>query len=582
MHDQSIGIAIAGSGGSGAITTGTLLLEAACRGGWYANLTRSVGAQIRGGEAVAMLRLSSRPIRCAGDRFDLLVALDWQNLGRYAAEMPLHDASLLVGDPLQGEAPAELRASGAQSASVAFRTLAQSVPGGRPNMVALGLLSALIGLDESAVEAVVQEALGSKGPAVLKASLDAVVVGRAQAAKLPSLPLPKRGALPNGSSDSSPRNRWSITGNQATGLGALRGGVRFVAAYPITPATEVLEWMAPALDQIGGQLIQVEDELAAINQIIGASYGGVPALTATSGPGLSLMTESIGLAVASETPVVVVDVMRGGPSTGIPAKSEQTDLNIALYGLHGEAPHLVLAPNSVADCVFTTQWAVHLAESLQAPALVLSDQQLGQTLAVIDPPATYDFQTARVLATAASEGGTYRRYALTESGISPMALPGTTGCQYTADGLEHNTAAIPSGQASDHAEQLDKRLRKLTGYDYGQTWADIEGEGAMAVIIWGSCTGAAREALERLGEFGASARLISIRLLSPVRPEQFAAALAGVQRVLVVEQSHSGQFLHYLRANYPLPAYVDALHRPGPLPLKPGEIVQRLCEGMQK
>jgi pyruvate/2-oxoacid:ferredoxin oxidoreductase alpha subunit len=163
--------------------------------------------------------------------------------------------------------------------------------------------------------------------------------------------------------------------------------VRFVAAYPITPATELLEWMAPALEQVGGVLVQAEDELASINMALGASYGGVPSLTATSGPGLSLMTEALGLAVAAELPVVVVDVMRGGPSTGIPAKSEQSDISIATQGLHGDAPRLVVVPNSIEDCLVSTQWAVHLAESLQVPALVLSDQFFGQTRAVVDRPA---------------------------------------------------------------------------------------------------------------------------------------------------------------------------------------------------
>jgi 2-oxoglutarate ferredoxin oxidoreductase subunit alpha len=191
--------------------------------------------------------------------------------------------------------------------------------------------------------------------------------------------------LADGADDKA--GRWMISGNEAAGLGAGRGGVRFAAAYPITPATEILEWMAPALTKVGGTLVQAEDELASINMIIGASYGGIPSLTATSGPGLALMTESIGLAVASEVPIVIVDVMRGGPSTGIPTKSEQSDLNMAVYGLHGDAPHIVVAPTSVADCVFTTQWAVHLAESMQVPAIVLSDQFIGQARAVVGRPA---------------------------------------------------------------------------------------------------------------------------------------------------------------------------------------------------
>ncbi|RQH04890.1 2-oxoacid:acceptor oxidoreductase subunit alpha [Paraburkholderia dinghuensis] len=574
MEKTSIAIAIAGSGGSGVITTGSLLLEAAGRAGWYGQMTRSVGAQIRGGEAVAMLHLATRPVRGVADGFDLLVALDWQNLARYAAEMPLGPGSLLVGDSELGDAPAELRASGAALAGVRFRELAQTVPGGRPNMVAFGLVAEIIGLPIEVLHAVIERAIAVKGTRALEASLHAMQSGRAAAAALPVLTLPPRPAACSSS-------RWRISGNQATGLGAVRGGVRFVAAYPITPATEVLEWMAPALEQIGGQLVQVEDELAAINQIIGASYGGVPAMTATSGPGLSLMTESIGLSVASETPVVVVDVMRGGPSTGIPAKSEQADLNIALYGLHGDAPHIVLAPNSVADCLFTTQWAVHLAETLQSPALVLSDQLLGQTQAVIDPPPTIDFATRRLLADAdvvAARGARYERHANTPSGVSPMALPGMKGCQYTADGLEHNTAALPSSQADDHTQQLDKRLRKLTDHDYGAAWADVEGDGELALITWGSCTGVAREAVERLRSNHGRARMLSLRLLWPPRPEEMAKALAGVKRALVVEQSHGAQFLHYLRAHYVLPPEVASLRRPGPLPLRPAEITQRLLE----
>ena len=158
----------------------------------------------------------------------------------------------------------------------------------------------------------------------------------------------------------------------------------------------MLEWLAPSLVKVGGVLLQAEDELAAINMIIGASYGGTPSLTATSGPGLSLMIEALGLATSAEVPIVVVDVMRGGPSTGIPTKSEQGDLNIAIYGLHGDAPHLVLAPQSVADCLFTTQWATYLAEAMQAPAIVLSDQYIGQARAAIERPADVAFIGARI------------------------------------------------------------------------------------------------------------------------------------------------------------------------------------------
>jgi 2-oxoglutarate ferredoxin oxidoreductase subunit alpha len=378
-----------------------------------------------------------------------------------------------------------------------------------------------------------------------------------------------------GATDDASNSRWLISGNHAAGLGALRGGIRFAAAYPITPATEILEWLAPRLSDAGGTLLQAEDELASINMAIGASYGGIPSLTATSGPGLSLMIEGLGLAVGAEVPVVVINVMRGGPSTGIPTKPEQSDFNVAVYGLHGDAPHLVVAANSVTDCVYTTQWAVHLAEATQAPIIVLSDQFIGQATAVVDPIPAINFLTKRKLAEDVKEN--FERYAITADGISPMPLPGTPGGQYTADGLEHCAQAKPSGLADDHVAQLDKRARKIDEFDYGQHWADIQGDGELAVITWGSTTSTVREAIGRLpAELSANLKLISLRLLLPAQPSKMAKALRGVKRLMVIEQNHSGQLYRFLRAWYELPADVESLHRPGPSVFRPGEIATAL------
>jgi 2-oxoglutarate ferredoxin oxidoreductase subunit alpha len=321
--------------------------------------------------------------------------------------------------------------------------------------------------------------------------------------------------------------------------------------------------------------VQAEDELASINMCIGASYAGVPSLTATSGPGFSLMIEGLGLAVAAEVPLVVIDVMRGGPSTGIPTRSEQTDLNAAVYGLHGEAPHVVLAPTSIADALFTTQWAVHLAESMQTPAIVLSDQALGQTNAIIHPPANIQFFAQRLVLRAPQAG--YARYAVTADGVSPVSLPGTPGGQYTADGLEHSPRGTPSSRGEDHALQLDKRRRKVECFDYGVHWAHVDGDGPLAVITWGSTTGAVREAVQRLRDRGLPVRLIALRLLCPPQPQQMAAALSGVARAVVIEQSHSGQFHRFLRAHYDLPPDVRVIARPGPLALRPGEIAEQIA-----
>ena len=582
----SLSIALAGSGGSGVMTAGTMLLDAAARAGLYGLMVRTSGPQIRGGEAAALLRLGRHPIETLDDGFDLLLAFDWQNVNRFADEIPLRPSGLIVGDSNEGEPPEVFTGGGARFVGIPLKKTAKEIAGSWVNMVALGLAGTLAGIPALALEEALR-ASWKRSEAGLQANLSALQAGIALAGTVaheagahaptplseatgsPATGSPAAASSPSGAAPS----RWLISGNEAAGYGAICGGIRFVAAYPITPATEMLEWMAPALAKVGGTLLQAEDELASVNMIIGASYGGVPSLTATAGPGLALMTEGIGLAVSAEVPIVVVDVMRGGPSTGIPAKSEQSDLSFAVSGLHGDAPRLVLAPTSIADCMATTQWAVALAEATQTAAIVLSDQFMGQSRAIIDRPADPGFRASRLVA----EGGEtpYRRYLDTPSGISPMAVPGTPGIAYTADGLEHNERGIPSSQVRDHQQQLDKRERKLARHDYGDWWADCEGDGDLAVVTFGSTTCAVREALTRVRARGVAARLLALRLLAPAQPQRMAAALAGVKRILVVEQNHGAQLYRYLRSVYELPD-ARSLHRPGPLPLRPGELADAI------
>jgi 2-oxoglutarate ferredoxin oxidoreductase subunit alpha len=568
MAKQSVSLALAGSGGAGVMTIGAMLLEAAAHAGWYGMFSRLSGAQVRGGEAAALLTLSARPVESAPDAYDLLLAIDWGNVERFAAEIPLTAASLIVGDPKMGETPAVLAASGARRHDVPLSELAGQVKDGRANMVALGLVAGLVGLPLPDVVALAQRRLAGKSAAVAAAE-GAIRLGAAQASAVGD-------ALALGTAP--PRGpRWLVSGNEASAAGALRGGVRFVAGYPITPATEMLEWMAPHLPRLGGVLVQAEDELSAINMIIGGSYGGVPAMTVTSGPGLSLMVESLGLAVAAEIPVLVVDVQRGGPSTGIPTKSEQSDLDLAVHGAHGDAPHLVLAPLSLADALPTTQWAVELAEALQTPAILLTDQSMGQGRAVIDAPPPSASAPTRLVATPSGEAP-YKRYAITPSGVSPMTAPGTPHGAWVADGLTHNETGHPSSAARDHHAQLDKRRRKLEAHDFGTRWADVEGDGPNAVIAWGSSVGPVREAIARLAARGVHCRLIAPRVIAPVQTARLAAALAGATRAIVVEQNQTAQLCRLLRGRCTATVPFESCARAGPLPFRPGELVARLEE----
>lgn len=563
MEHSELTIAITGAGGAGVISCGELLLQAWARAGGRGLLRKAFGPQIRGGESAALLKLTDHERYTAADRYQLLLALDWENFARFGDEIRIDSDSLVIFDSAQSP-PEAVSTSGATLLPMPLAELAGNAhAGGRVNMLAVGLLGAMLGLEAAALVALARRKLAGKPEDYRLAAQACIEAGHAlRVEPAPAVPpLGDPGA-------------WYISGNQAAGLGAIEAGIRFVAAYPITPASDVLEWMASALQQCGGELVQAEDELAAINMIIGAAFGGVPAFTATSGPGLALMTESIGLAVASETPITVLNVMRGGPSTGIPTKSEQSDLDIALHGLHGDAPHLVLAPLDIADCVFTTGWAVQLAQHLQTAAIVLSDQFIGQSTAVISQP-----QRCEDLKLPISAGdNAFLRYRLTASGISTLAVPGEGGHRFTADGLEHDERGTPSARDADHQHQLHKRAHKLESLTCGDDWGRVEGEGSLGLVCFGSASAATAEAAEQLRRRGVSCRSIALRLLSPLPAAALQAALAGCDRVVVVEQNHGGQLLRHLRANLALAVPLHSYRRAGPVPLSGARVVAAISE----
>ena len=565
MSKQQLSIAITGAGGAGVISCGELLLQAWARKGGRGLLRKAYGPQIRGGESAALLKLTQDERYTAASRYDVVVALDWDNFARFEDEIRLGPDTWVLCDET-GEPPPGVTAVGARIVRVPFTDLAADChPDGRVNMLALGLLGRLLDLPAGSMAELAGQKLARKPEAYRDAASACIQRGAATelACELTAPPVGATGA-------------WYLSGNQAAGLGALESGIRFVAAYPITPASDVLEWMAGPLEQLGGQLLQAEDELAAINMTIGAAFGGIPAFTATSGPGLALMTESIGLAVASETPVTVLNVMRGGPSTGIPTKSEQSDLNIALNGLHGDAPHLVLAPLDIADCVFTTGWAVQLAQHLQTAAIVLSDQFIGQSTAIVSQP-----RRCVPLSPADSESGAdadYLRYKLTSSGVSTLAFPGEADHRFTADGLEHNEQGTPSARQSDHQRQLEKRAHKLTAFEFGADWAQVDGDGPVALLSFGSSSAAVTEAAELLAERGVDTRVISLRLLAPLQTAALGAALEGCERVVVVEQNHGKQLFRYLRGQLDFAQPVHSYAMAGPVPLAAENIAQAVAE----
>lgn len=566
MARSSLSVVFSGRGGAGAMSAGELLLRAAADLGYYGLMSRLFGAQVRGGEAAALVQISTEPVTCQPDRFDLFVALDWEKVDQFASEIPLDENTVIIADPQSGPTPQSIARSKAKtipfSMSNADATpLERALQSKYTNVFAAGAVAALTGLPADALQSALSAVLGGKSATVTRANADTLAAGIAAA---DTLDLDLRLAPPH----TAPR--WLLTGNQAIAIGALRGGVRFVGCYPITPATDLVEWLSPELQNLGGRLVLAEDELASINMVLGASYGGAPAMTVTSGPGLSLMVESIGLGIAAEIPAVIVNVMRGGPSTGIPSKTEQSDINIAIYGGHGDAPRLVLAPTSVRDCMFTGEWAVYLAESLQTPVIVLSDQTLGQAFTVIDPKPDRPTPLARRTTV---PDGPFKRYAIASDPVTPMPRPGTPRGQWVGEGLTHNEIGIPVGGAAAHVAQLDKRARKFAQFDPGPLWGDVWGEGDTVILTFGSGIGPAQEASRRLAAVGQQVRIISLRVLSPLPVEALARALEGARRIVVMEQNHGAQLYRHLLAHKAIPPSAESFARPGPLPFRPAEIV---------
>lgn len=571
MGKTSFSVVFSGSGGAGAMSAGELLLRAAAEAGYYGAMNRLFGPQVRGGEAAALVQISTEPTVCQPDRFDLFVALDWEKTDQFAPEIPLDDRSIVICDPEAGATPQSIAKSGARTIPVVIGAsgmtpLERAFAGKHTNVFAAGLVSALAGLKAPLLHDALGAVLGGKSTAVMRGNAAALDAGIAAADTLDlGFELAPPSAAP----------RWLISGNEAIAVGALRGGVRFVGCYPITPATDLVEWLSPQIAKLGGRLVMAEDELAAINLILGSSYAGVPAMTVTSGPGLSLMVESIGLAVAAEVPAVVVNVMRGGPSTGIPSKTEQSDVSIAIYGGHGDAPRLVVAPTSVRDCMFTSEWAVYLAESLQSPVIVLSDQAFGLARTVIDPKPDRPEAVGRL--TAFPTNAPFKRYEIGKDAVTPMPPPGAPHGQWVAEGLTHNETGIPVGSASMHAAQLDKRARKLAEFDPGELWGDVWGEGDTAIVTFGSSIGPAQEAARRLTAVGQPTRVVGLRVLSPLPLPALAEALEGTTRVVVMEQNHGGQLYRHLLAHKAVPQDAESLARPGPLPFRPAEITAHLA-----
>jgi 2-oxoglutarate/2-oxoacid ferredoxin oxidoreductase subunit alpha len=555
---EDLVIRIAGEAGEGVLITGQMVTQATARAGYHV-LTDSVPpAEIKGGYSFFQIRLAERRLRSRGDTLDILLAFNQEAFDRSIDQ--LRDGGVLIYDSAELDPPPSdrYRSYAVPMTDIAKNEVQLALA---KNMVAVGVVAGLFGMDVEHVHQLIRESkLAKKGEDILEKNLRAVDLGRdyvqARVHERESLEVaPARLA-----------GTVVLSGNQAVALGALVAGCRRYAGYPITPATDIMEFLAEELPKVGGAVIQAEDEIAAIGMVLGASFAGVKAMTATSGPGLSLMTEMLGLASMAEIPAVVVDCQRAGPSTGMPTRHEQGDLNLAVYGAHGEVQRVVLAPTSVMDCFWTTIDAFNLSEELQVPVIVLQDTVLAVRTESIPRPdvAKAHITGRRTFAYANGDGDhghgydaasgpeQYLRYQITQDGISPMAIPGTPGGAYVATGLEHTQAANTSSEARNHSAMTEKRFRKLDvalakappPHQYGDATAEV------GFLTWGSTFGAVCEAVDRLAQDGLRAHALAPRQLWPLPKQQIDPFLAGKRVVYVPEVNYTGQFAQLLDAHY--------------------------------
>lgn len=575
-QDRVIGMA--GAGGDGIVAAGEALIQAAARQGYYAVMTKSFGSQIRGGESSCRVRLSTATVHGCGGVLDIAVALSWEDFLKFGAELPVGGATVVVYDTASGVLPQELplvgvRPSEVVPAPITDMAMQAAGSGQAKNTVVLGMLARWLGLEAGTLLQGMRHRLQRKGLEVVAAAERAFAAGLAYAAEHPlaleqTLASPPPGAPPKILAD----------GNTMCAAAALFAGCRFFGGYPITPSSEIMQFLSREIWKYGGALLQAEDEIAGVAAAVGASFAGSKAMTATSGPGMSLKTEVLGLATIAELPLVVVNVQRGGPSTGMPTKPEQSDLFQAVFSAHGDVVRPVLAPTGVADTFTTTVEAFNLAERYQTPVVILSDQEIAQRKESID---RFDVTALRVeerQRPTAADLERYARFRITESGVSPLSHPGMEGGTYLASGIEHVEDGSPTASGEVHLRMNEKRFRKLRPLQRRRDLFRLEGdpEAPLGLVSWGSTAGVCREALELARASGLRAKLLIPILVFPVAEEIYREFFASVKAGLVVEQSHQGQLYRILRMYLDLPAGVRMLARSGANPFLPAEVAARL------
>ncbi len=546
--DRTFAVAIGGAAGQGVATPGDIFAKLFARRGLHINAYNAYQSIIRGGHTFLTIRAGVEEVKCSGDRIDLLIPLNQDSIDRHLRLMQSGSAIIYNSDTIRPGAPHE----GVQLCPLPVNRLSKGSRGKvEQNTLALAASVKLMGVAFEPLAEVLTEQFLRKGAKVVTENLDIARLGYDYAAanfQSFAHPLP------------ATEMRYAVlSGNIALAMGGAAAGVKFYSAYPMSPATGVLHWMAAHARESGIMVRQVEDEIAVINMAIGAAHAGVRAMCATSGGGFALMTEGLGMSAMMETPVVVIDVQRAGPSTGVPTKTEQGDLWQMLGAGFGDFPRLIAAPVDILDCFKLVPEMHNLADRFQCPGIILSDLLLSEGRASVDPQQLdfgppIDRGQMIVSADSGNAPGPYNRYQITESGISPRAIPGVPGYVHTASTDEHDESGVLiSDEFTNPLKRramMEKRQRKVKGIEAAvQPPALIGQPGAAVTLIgWGSTGGVLREAAEILNECGISTNQLQIRWLVPLHGEAILNILKLSKYTIIVENNYSGQFARYLRS----------------------------------
>ena len=581
---QDAVIRLAGNSQDGIQAIGGFLARLAGRTDKDVMTYMTIPATISGGPSIYQVRLGTGEVLSAGDDVDILVAFYQHSYNDHINT--LRDGGILIydSDNVQPDPDQKrFRSVGVPITGQTVEAIGGTAKDKGKNMFVLGLLARMFDLDVPKLEAMLQGYYKGKGEDVVRNVTSAFNAGYGY----------DIGKLTDTFAFEAPANKVArkqvvTDGNQAVAYGALTAGIRFGAGYPITPWSSIMEILRAELPKYGGIFVQAEDELAAIAMACGASYAGHLSLTGTSGPGLALKTEALGWAVMAEMPLVIIDVQRGGPSTGLPTNVEQSDLNIACFGGHGDSPRIVLAPGSVEDCFYTTIEAAKLAREYSCPVIVLSDQALATRFETWEMPDLAKL-TQDLTPDFSPRGPSYKPYENAADGIAHHAPPGTPmvdGKYPVVTGLEHDEAGHPASRPANHVMMMAKRRRKLQVLASRLPKAETYGapEGNVLLVGWGSSQGPIREAVDKARAAGESVSALNIRYIQPLQPG-IGEILEGFNHIFVVELNDEGlygfgQLAGVLRARF-CNDKIQGINKTDGLPFKVREILNGMKEKLK-